>query len=79
LKDTSRWTRIDRVTELAPFFVIGRGGHDAPEAESAPLDLPEVSSTRVREAVRSAESVRGLLSASVEAYVAAHHLYRAQP
>ena len=78
-KDTSRWTRIDRVTELAPFFVIGRGGHDAPALESAPLELPEVSSTRVREALRGGGSARGLLSASVEAYVEAHQLYRAEP
>lgn len=79
VKDTSRWTRIERVTELAPFFVIGRGGHDAPEAESAPLDLPEVSSTRVREALREGRSAHGLLSAEVEAYVTANQLYRAQP
>jgi nicotinate-nucleotide adenylyltransferase len=79
VKDTSRWTRIGRVTELAPFFVIGRGGHDAPQVESAPLDLPEVSSTVVREALRNGGSVRGLLSSSVEAYVEAHRLYRALP
>ncbi len=79
VKDTSRWTRIERVTELAPFFVVGRGGHDAPEAESAPLDLPEVSSTRVREALRGGCGASGLVSAEVEAYVAEHQLYRARP
>ena len=75
-KDTSRWTNLPRVLELAPFFVIGRGGHDAPEHEHAPLDLPEASSTAVRAHVREGRAIAGLVSLDVEDYVRAHGLYR---
>ena len=76
VKDTSRWTNLPRVIELAPFFVIGRGGHDAPEHEHAPLDLPEASSTAVRARVREGHAIAGLVSRDVEDYVRAHGLYR---
>lgn len=73
---TSKWRQLDRVLELAPFFVIGRGGHDAPEAESAPLDLPEVSSTEVRRRLAAGESTAGLLPTAVAEHVERHGLYR---
>lgn len=79
VKETSRWARIERVTELAPFFVIGRGGHGTADSESAPLDLPEVSSTHVREALRAGRGAQGLVSSAVEAYIADHGLYRGSP
>ncbi|MBX7197535.1 MAG: nicotinate (nicotinamide) nucleotide adenylyltransferase [Sandaracinaceae bacterium] len=78
VKDTSRWTNFARVAELAPLFVIGRGGHDAPDAEHAPIDLPALSSTEVRASLLAGLSVSGLVSASVEAYIAEHALYREQ-
>jgi nicotinate-nucleotide adenylyltransferase len=71
----SKWRALDRVLELAPFFVIGRGGHDAPDAESAPLDLPEVSSTEVRRRLAVGETTAGLLPTPVAEHVARHRLY----
>ncbi len=79
VKDTSRWTNLPRVLALAPFFVIGRGGHDAPEHEHAPLDLPGASSTVVRTNVREGRSITGLVSREVEAYITEHGLYRDAP
>lgn len=75
VRDTDRWTRLDRVLELAPFLVVGRGGHEGVADVGLPLSLPEVSSTEVRAALRAGEDVTGRLSASVAAYAVRHALY----
>ena len=46
LGETSRWHDFERVTRLAPPFVINRRGFERPEL--GPALLPEVSSTQVR-------------------------------
>lgn len=46
LSEAERWHRFDEVARLAPLFVIGRAGR--PHAGPS-VDLPPVSSTRVRE------------------------------
>ncbi len=76
VKDTAKWSQIERVRELAPFFVIGRGGHDADDAEDAPLDLPAVSSTEVRARLAAGRDVRGLVPSAVVAYLEQHGSYR---
>jgi nicotinate-nucleotide adenylyltransferase len=75
VRDTAKWARFDRVEALAPLFVIGRGGHDALAAESAPLELPEVSSTEVRRRLRAGASVHGLVPTAVAEHVAREGLY----
>jgi nicotinate-nucleotide adenylyltransferase len=47
LPETARWHDFERVSELAPPFVLTRRGFERPEL--GPALLPEVSSTRVRE------------------------------
>ena len=79
VRDTSRWTNLPRVLELAPFFVVGRDGHEVEGAEHAPLELPAVSSTDVRARLRAGEEAAGLISASVAEYARAHGLYRDEP
>ncbi|GAB4208704.1 MAG: nicotinate-nucleotide adenylyltransferase [Sandaracinaceae bacterium] len=78
VRDTAKWSRFDRVRELAPLFVIGRSGHDAPDAESAPLDLPEVSSTEVRRRIRAGEPIDGLVPDVVARLIAREGLYRGE-
>jgi nicotinate-nucleotide adenylyltransferase len=42
-------------------------------------DTPDVSSTEVRRRARVGDSLEGLVSPSVAAYIAQHHLYRSDP
>lgn len=77
--ETDRWKNVERITELAPFLVVGRAGHDAGQTPELPLVIPEVSSTALREAFREGRPVTGLVSASVERYARTHGLYRDTP
>lgn len=49
LLDASKWNRFDEVTRLAPLFVLGRQGVAA--GTGSAFELPEVSSTEVRQAL----------------------------
>jgi len=75
LPDAPKWHRFDRVVELAPLVVLGRGGHEG--AGVPEVVLPTVSSTDVRAALaaRAAERVRDLVPASVLRYALDHRLY----
>lgn len=81
LRDTSRWRAFDRVKELAPPFIVGRGG-EARESttervlEGAP-DLPAISSTAVRAGYGRGADLEALVPRAVDAYVRAHGLYGA--
>jgi nicotinate-nucleotide adenylyltransferase len=74
LGDVHRWKEFERVRELAPPFVVGRAGYER-GTEANTLDLPEVSSTLVRERLRLGEAVSGLVPRAVESYCHAHSLY----
>lgn len=54
LGETAKWHAFDRVRELAPPYVVGRPGYDVPGAGEALL--PDVSSTRVRNALAARDS-----------------------
>jgi nicotinate-nucleotide adenylyltransferase len=72
LADAKKWKRWERVCELAPPFVVGRGGYgDAP----ATPEIPELSSTDVRAKLK-AGGASGLVPRAVEEYVRRHGLYR---
>ena len=79
LGDTSKWHAFDRISALAPPFVVGRPGHQYPSAQAALL--PDVSSTGIREALAtrgSAESdalLAAALPRAVLAYIDEHALY----
>jgi nicotinate-nucleotide adenylyltransferase len=81
LGDTSKWHAFERIAELAPPYIVARPGYEHPDAHAALL--PDVSSTRIRDALAqrgSAES-EGLLAGSVPravlAYIDEQGLYRA--
>ena len=59
LNEAERWHRFDEIKRIAPPFVIGRAGHEPPERG---VELPPVSSTRVRQlfAISGAEAEREL-------------------
>jgi nicotinate-nucleotide adenylyltransferase len=82
LGETSKWHAFERITELAPPYVVARPGYEHPDSRAALL--PDVSSTRIREALetKSAQDHEALLAASVPRAVLddvrEHGLYRSQ-
>ena len=76
LGELDRWHRFDRVAEIAPPLVIGRGGHAAEgEWDVLPVELPPISSTDIRSRLGRGESVRGLVPVAVAEYAREHGLY----
>src|SRR6187402_1525400 len=81
LGETSKWHAFERVTELAPPFVVARPGYDHPDSRA--VLLPDVSSTSIRAALSNPDDPdhAALLAVSVPravlAYIAEHQLYRA--
>ncbi|HYP76119.1 MAG TPA: nicotinate-nicotinamide nucleotide adenylyltransferase [Polyangiaceae bacterium] len=79
LGDTAKWHAFDRIAELAAPYVVARPGYAHPDAHAALL--PDLSSTRVREALAnpSDPNHEALLALSVpravRAYIAEHRLY----
>ena len=81
LADTSKWHDYERVTRLAPPFVVTRRGYERPG--DGPAMLPEVSSTRIRSLVtnrlllpESENELSALVPANVLAYIERNALYR---
>lgn len=79
LGDTAKWHAFERITQLAPPYVVARPGYEHPGSRAALL--PDVSSTRVREALATPGEPEheALLAVSVPravlAYIAEHRLY----
>lgn len=76
LGDSAKWHAFDRISALAPPFVLARPGYEHPSAPGAVL--PDVSSTRVREALArrdQASFLQGAVPRAVLAYIAEHGLY----
>ncbi len=82
LSDTHKWHAFERVSALAPPYVVARPGYAHPELGAALL--PDVSSTRVREALAAPERAehRALLDSTVPRavleYITEHGLYRSR-
>jgi nicotinate-nucleotide adenylyltransferase len=69
--ERERWHGWDELKELVDFVVIGRSG----EAPSAGVELPAISSTRVREQLARGEPVGQWVPAAVLDYIAERGLY----
>jgi len=80
LTETSKWHAFERISELAPPYVVARPGYEQLNAHAALL--PDVSSTRVRQALasRGAPESDALLAVSlpraVLTYADEHGLYQ---
>lgn len=80
LAEAEHWHRFDAIVQLAPLFVVGRTGH----AGSAGIQLPPVSSTRVRDLFRAhadpaaRDELGWLVPRKVLAHAEGHGLYAAQ-
>jgi nicotinate-nucleotide adenylyltransferase len=80
LADFRTWKQPERVLELARLGVATRPGwqpeEDSDRIEVFELEPHPVSSTEIRERIRSGEPIDGLVAPEVAAYIAEHDLYR---
>ncbi len=80
LGETAKWHAFERISQLAPPYVLARPGYPHPDACAALL--PDVSSTRVRDALGTPSDPQheALLASSVPravlTYIAERGLYR---
>jgi len=81
-KSFAKWREPDRIVQLATIVVLQRS-NEAPDLSlmpGTPRFIPtrriDISSTEIRERVKSGKSIRGFVPESVAAYIAAHRLYR---
>lgn len=70
-KDLSRWYRADELFSRAPAIRIGRLGYEG----EAPITLPNISSTAVREALLREESPKEVAESTLT-YIRKHGLYQ---
>jgi nicotinate-nucleotide adenylyltransferase len=72
--DVSTWYRGDELARTIPFIVVGRPGGAAPPGA---VVMPDVSSSAVRAALASGQSVDGLVPRAVLDYIMRKGLYKA--
>jgi nicotinate-nucleotide adenylyltransferase len=79
LAEAPRWHGFDAITKIAPPIILGRAGTSATSAVTQSATLPDVSSTRVRDAIaRSSWSeVEPVVPRAVLAYIRERGLYAA--
>jgi nicotinate-nucleotide adenylyltransferase len=81
-KSFAKWREPERIVELATIVVLQRTDQtpDLSRMPGTPRFIRtrriDISSTEIRERVRSGKSIRGFVPESVAAYIAAHRLYR---
>lgn len=75
LAGASRWHKWDEIAQIAPPLVVGRSGHEHPEAPEA-LNLPELSSTELRRRLAEGQVTEGRLNGRVSDYIQKHGLYK---
>ncbi len=73
LAETPSWHRWPDIEALATIVVMGRQGVAA--HRQGVLALPDIASRVVRERVQRRESIEGLVSVRVRAYIEQHGLY----
>jgi nicotinate-nucleotide adenylyltransferase len=72
--ERERWHGWPELRELVPFIVIGRQG--AQSVGVSEIELPDISSTTVRQRLAAGEPVDALVAADVLDYIRARGLYR---
>jgi len=90
LKDLPRWKQPDEITRLAEIAACNRPGQPELTAETVaswlgpdlasrviPVQIPgiDISSTEIRQRIRSNRSIRFLTPRAVEAFLVEHRLY----
>ena len=76
LAERSRWYRFEDLQKLVKIVVVGRGGFESiPGEDVYEIDLPEVSSSDVRDRLQAGKSVDGLIPSTIRNYLIKSHLY----
>ncbi len=72
------WKDFDRLRGMVEFLVLRRPGYEEELLgwSYAPVAMPNVSSSEIRERIRRNDSVRGLLPASVASFIEERKLYQ---
>jgi nicotinate-nucleotide adenylyltransferase len=79
LASFAQWREPDQVLRLATLAVMQRAGEPGavpPSAVRVETRRVDVSSTEIRERVRTGRTIRGFVPEAVAEYIAAHRLYR---
>lgn len=78
LGEVDRWKRWDELMTMVNLIVVGRRGHDRDTSpDKIDLELPDISSTIIRDALARCdyESVRAWIPADVLSIIDHHQLY----
>jgi nicotinate-nucleotide adenylyltransferase len=75
VEEVPTWYRSEQLQALVSFVVVGRRGAKG-AAEHTAITMPEVSSTEVRQLLRTGKSPEGLVPRTVLDYIYRHGLYR---
>ncbi|MBA3460263.1 MAG: nicotinate (nicotinamide) nucleotide adenylyltransferase [Deltaproteobacteria bacterium] len=75
LGETDKWYRWPDVIARAPLIVLERPGYPTPPEYVRGLPMPDVSSTRIREALAAGRDLRALLPTRVLEYIESRKLY----
>lgn len=84
IRTISTWHQSQALINDVHFIVMARAGHgisvdEIPVKHSIVIEMPqvEISSSDIRERVRSGRSIKYLVPDNVASYIAKHHLYNA--
>lgn len=78
LGELERWKEFDQLQQLVSFLVIPRAGFALDSLlpiETLAVELPNISSSMIRDRVKQRQTITSLVPRSVEAYIRQHHLY----
>lgn len=75
LSEKEKWHQFADIEMLAPPIVLSRGGFETAGVTSH-VRLPVVSSSAIREKLKTGDDVSSVLSPRVVRYIKAHKLYR---
>lgn len=79
LAETDKWHRWTDICEMVEVVALGRKGYPRNGGtgvlDGGQLELPEVSSSQIRDALWASESVEGLVPCSILDYIRRNNLY----
>ena len=76
LAERHRWFRFEELQKLIKIVVVGRGGFALEPGEDVyEVNLPEVSSSDLRERLSNGKSIDGLIPATIQKYLINSKLY----
>ncbi len=73
LREKDKWHRFDDVEKMAPLLVVGR--REKGRVSSYPMQIPDISSTEIRQQLAETRAASGVLPYSVLDYILQHNLY----